>query len=96
MGLTGNGSQLVQQVAQLGLFRGSVRVAAAASRASSTPAASAKKGNVRVLKMPDVQERLTGLGVEPIGSPPADFARLLRSEIAKWTKVKQATGLTVD
>ena len=50
----------------------------------------------RVLKMPDVQERLAGLGVEPVGSGPDDFARLLRAEIAKWAKVKQATGLTVE
>jgi tripartite-type tricarboxylate transporter receptor subunit TctC len=51
---------------------------------------------VRVLKMPDVQERFAGLGVDPVGSTPDQFAALLKSEIAKWTKVKQATGLTVD
>ena len=50
----------------------------------------------RVLKMPDVAERLAGLGVEPVGSSPDAFAALLRSEIAKWEKVKKATGLTVD
>jgi tripartite-type tricarboxylate transporter receptor subunit TctC len=50
----------------------------------------------RVLKMPDVRERLAGLGVEPVGSSPEAFAALLKSEIAKWEKVKKATGLTVD
>ena len=50
----------------------------------------------RVLKMPDVAERLAALGVEPVGSSPDAFAALLRSEIAKWEKVKKATGLTVD
>ncbi len=50
----------------------------------------------RVLKMPDVQERLAGLGVEPVGSPPEAFDAFLKSEIAKWQKVKKATGLTVD
>ena len=50
----------------------------------------------RVLKMPDVAERLAGLGVEPVGSSPDAFAALLKSEIAKWEKVKKATGLTVD
>ncbi len=49
-----------------------------------------------VLKMPDVQERLAGLGVEPAGSTPDAFAAFLKSEIAKWDKVKKATGLTVD
>ena len=50
----------------------------------------------RVLKMPEVQERLAGLGVDTVGSTPGDFARLIKSEITKWAKVKQATGLTVD
>jgi tripartite-type tricarboxylate transporter receptor subunit TctC len=49
-----------------------------------------------VLKMPDVQERLAGLGVEPAASTPDAFAAFLKSEIAKWDKVKKATGLTVD
>ena len=50
----------------------------------------------RVLKMPDVQERLAGLGVEPVGSAPAAYAAFLKAEIAKWDKVKKATGLTID
>ena len=50
----------------------------------------------RVLKMPDVAARFGGLGVEPVGSSPDAFAALLKSEIAKWEKVKKATGLTVD
>ena len=50
----------------------------------------------RVLKMPDVHERLAGLGVEPVGSAPEAYAAFLRSEIAKWDKVKKATGLTID
>ena len=50
----------------------------------------------RVLKMPEVQERLAGLGVEPVGSTPAAYAAFLKAEIAKWEKVKKATGLTID
>lgn len=50
----------------------------------------------RVLKLPDVQERFAALGVEPIGSAPDDFARFVKSEIAKWEKVRKATGLTID
>ena len=50
----------------------------------------------RVLKLPDVQERFAGLGVEPVGSTPDDFAMFVKSEIVKWEKVKKATGLTID
>lgn len=50
----------------------------------------------RVLKLPDVQERFAALGVEPVGSSPDEFATFVKSEIAKWEKVKKATGLIID
>jgi tripartite-type tricarboxylate transporter receptor subunit TctC len=50
----------------------------------------------RVLKMPDVQERFAALGVEGVGSTPDEFGKFLRAEIAKWQKVRKATGLTID
>lgn len=50
----------------------------------------------QVLKLPDVQEKFAALGVEPVGSTPDDFAAFLKSEIAKWEKVRKATGLTID
>ena len=50
----------------------------------------------RVLKMPDVQEKLAGLGVEPVGSTPEAFGAFVAAEIAKWQKVRKATGLVID
>jgi tripartite-type tricarboxylate transporter receptor subunit TctC len=50
----------------------------------------------RVLKMPDVQERFAALGVDPVGSSPEEFGAFVKSEIAKWEKVKKATGLVID
>ncbi len=41
----------------------------------------------RILKLPDIRERLTGLGAEPVGGKPEDFAAFIRSEQAKWKKV---------
>ena len=41
----------------------------------------------RILKLPDVAERLSGLGAEPVGDTPAQFAAHIKSEIAKWAKV---------
>ena len=41
----------------------------------------------RILKLPDVAQRLSALGAEPVGSTPAEFAALIRSENVKWAKV---------
>jgi len=41
----------------------------------------------RILKLPDVNERLSALGAEPVGDRPEQFATHIKSEIAKWAKV---------
>lgn len=40
-----------------------------------------------ILKLPDVNKRISELGAEPVGSTPEEFAALIKSEIAKWAKV---------
>jgi tripartite-type tricarboxylate transporter receptor subunit TctC len=42
---------------------------------------------LRILKLPDVQERFTNIGFEIIGSTPEGFAKLIREEIPKWKQV---------
>jgi tripartite-type tricarboxylate transporter receptor subunit TctC len=49
-----------------------------------------------VLKMPDVRERLTGLGSRLVASSPEEFRTHIRNEIAKWGKVIRAAGVTVE
>ncbi len=51
---------------------------------------------VRILKLPDVKERLEGLGGEIVGSTPAEFSAYLQAEIAKWSKVARASGVKLD
>jgi tripartite-type tricarboxylate transporter receptor subunit TctC len=47
--------------------------------------------------MPDVRERFFGLGAEPVGNTPEQFAAVIKSEIAKWAKViKDANIPLVD
>jgi tripartite-type tricarboxylate transporter receptor subunit TctC len=41
----------------------------------------------RILKLPDVRERIGGLGAEIVGGTPEEFNAFIRSEIAKWAKV---------
>jgi tripartite-type tricarboxylate transporter receptor subunit TctC len=42
---------------------------------------------VKILKIPDIQERLSSQGAEPVGSSPEQFDAFLRSEVTKWGKV---------
>ena len=41
----------------------------------------------RILKLPDVAERVAGLGAEAAGGTPEQFAGHIKTEIAKWAKV---------
>jgi tripartite-type tricarboxylate transporter receptor subunit TctC len=41
----------------------------------------------RIIKLPDINKRVSELGAEPVGGTPAEFAALIQSEIAKWAKV---------
>jgi len=50
----------------------------------------------RILNTPEMRERLAQEGSEPGGMAPAEFRRHIEREIAKWTKVVQATGLNID
>ena len=50
----------------------------------------------RILALPEVRERLGGLGAEPVGSTPAEFAQHVKREIDKWAAVVKASGARVD
>jgi tripartite-type tricarboxylate transporter receptor subunit TctC len=47
---------------------------------------------VKVLKLPDVVQRLDALGFEMVGSTPEQFSSYMRTETAKWAKVVKASG----
>lgn len=66
------------------------------SAAAGTPAATIDKLNQdiqRVLKMPDVRERMVAQGTMPVSGTPAQFAELVRSEIEKWRRTIQQAGI---
>jgi tripartite-type tricarboxylate transporter receptor subunit TctC len=50
----------------------------------------------RVLQMPEIRQRLIGLGYDPIGSTPDQFAANIRSEMAKWEKAVKDAKIRVE
>lgn len=45
----------------------------------------------KALKLPDTQQKLAGMSMEPVGNSPSEMANHLETEIAKWAKIaKQA------
>ncbi len=50
----------------------------------------------RIIRLNDVHERLSGMGVETVGGTPIQFTTHLRSELVKWTKVVRDAGARID
>lgn len=46
-----------------------------------------------ILKQPDINERLSKEGADPVGSSPQEFGRFMQQEIEKWRKVIRAAGI---
>ncbi|MDB5883519.1 MAG: hypothetical protein JWP43_3397 [Ramlibacter sp.] len=47
----------------------------------------------RIVRLPEVKEKLASLGAEPATMDPAQFAGYIKSETAKWSKVAQAAKI---
>ncbi|MDB5809806.1 MAG: hypothetical protein JWN94_1928 [Betaproteobacteria bacterium] len=50
----------------------------------------------KALKLPDVNERLSGDGAVAVGNTPEEFGAYIKSEMAKWAPVIKASGATAD
>lgn len=50
----------------------------------------------RILKLPEVQERLLTIGAEPTHSSPEEFARFIAAEVAKWRKVVATANIRLN
>jgi len=50
----------------------------------------------RILKLPDIQERLKQLGSEPVGNSPEEFSKFVRAEHAKYARAIREAGVKVE
>jgi tripartite-type tricarboxylate transporter receptor subunit TctC len=51
---------------------------------------------VRILHLSDVRERFDGLGIEPVGDTPEQFAQYIKSELVKYAKVVKQSGARAE
>jgi tripartite-type tricarboxylate transporter receptor subunit TctC len=64
---------------------------------AGTPAAIVMKlhqDTVKVLGQPEMRARFAQLGLDTVGSSPGELAAIIKSDIAKWTKVIKEAGIT--
>jgi tripartite-type tricarboxylate transporter receptor subunit TctC len=50
----------------------------------------------KVLQMPDVRERLAGMGAEPSGESPAELAARIKAESDRWGEVVRKANIRAD
>jgi tripartite-type tricarboxylate transporter receptor subunit TctC len=50
----------------------------------------------RIVKTPEMRERLAGLGADSEGTTPSEFAKYFRGDVEKWTKVVKAAKVSAD
>ena len=51
---------------------------------------------VRIVALPDIQERLLKLGFDPIANTPAEFAARIKREAVKWDKVAKDAKISMN
>jgi tripartite-type tricarboxylate transporter receptor subunit TctC len=51
---------------------------------------------IRIARLPDVIARLKPLGIESVGNSSEEFARILASDIARWTEVAKAGNIKME
>ena len=66
---------------------------------AGTPAPIVKRLNTEIrkaLENPEMREKLSGLGVEAASSTPAEFEKVIKTDIAKWARLIERLNITKD
>ena len=54
------------------------------------------KGIDQIIQGRDMQDRMAGEGIEPLGGPPERFRAAIRRDVEKWRKVVSQAGIKVQ
>ena len=52
--------------------------------------------SARILRLPDVREKLAALGAEAVGNRPEELAAIIRAESVRWQKVVKDAGIKAE
>jgi tripartite-type tricarboxylate transporter receptor subunit TctC len=66
---------------------------------AGTPAAVVNRLHQAIVKavaIPDIKERVNGLGADLVGNSPDEFRTFLKNELATWGKVVKEVGMRID
>jgi tripartite-type tricarboxylate transporter receptor subunit TctC len=47
----------------------------------------------KIVNLPEIQERLSASGAEPVASTPEQFGAIVRADMAKWARVIREAGI---
>ena len=66
---------------------------------AGTPPAIVRKlqGEIaKILQIPEIRERMTAIGIDPIGGTPEELAAQLRADLNRWTRVAHTAGIKAN
>lgn len=66
---------------------------------AGTPAAVVQRVSreiAAIVRLPEVRQQFAGLGAEPVGNTPEEFAAFTKAELAKWAGIVKRAGAKVD
>jgi tripartite-type tricarboxylate transporter receptor subunit TctC len=66
---------------------------------AGTPAAAVQKieaENIRVVKLPEIRERMQAIAVEPVGNTSKEFAKIVADDLARWNEVAKAANIKLS
>jgi tripartite-type tricarboxylate transporter receptor subunit TctC len=89
----------IPTVAESGLPGFEVSVWFAVLAPAATPKPITERLNqvlVKALQAPDVRERLSSQGAEPIGNTPEEFTAVMKRDLVKWAKVVKDADIRLD
>ena len=71
----------------------------ALAASAGTPAPIVERLNaelIKIIRMPEVRSRMVDLGLEVVGSSPAELASFMKSEVAAFREVVTRTGIIIE
>ena len=50
----------------------------------------------KIVQLPEIRERMTSIGIDPIGGLPDELAAQLRADLERWTRVARTAGIKAN